>query len=515
MTRKSYGLKKPFVATIIMLMCAFFSCATTMSVGAAKAIKDNQTKERKLTNSEGDRIHKKKDKKDDKKENEVAMASNSPENPLPDVASPNVPPNIAFAQKLRALLNDGDINGAIALFDTADPTLLEDADLLILKASLLISAQRFPEASALVKDLLAKYPKNPDVLDIAMTLYTASGDTKNRNTLVTQVLKADPNNPTANIIQANGNILAKKWKLAKRNFQNALRGDGKNTQALFGLAQMCYYTDDLKMSRKVLDKLVSIDPENATAYQYIGKLYAEDENYKCATESVQKAISIDNSVYEYYLDLGQYLRSQGKYSDAEAAWTKAIELSPNYFLPYAYRAGLYDEQNKFKEALKDYNKVIETNPKYYFAYEEIGILEFHMGNYPQARACFMKADSIRSTSAYQLMATVCYLLEKDMANAKAYSEKSMKGMDRASLDYKMMRLFHDLGPGNAENALINDIDKEQNRTDRGRFMFYMGMYYKIKGIPQITEEYFGKIIAMQAPLFFEYRFAEWELNAAK
>lgn len=424
----------------------------------------------------------------------------------------NIAPNVAFAQDLRQKLSTGDIAAALEAFDTMDDSLKNDVDLLILKASLLISAGKLSDADTLVKSLQAKYPTNKEITELAIMCASARGDTRTQNALVTQILKADPTNPTANIVQGNQYIMGKKYKLARRNFQAALKGEPDNKEALFGLAQMCYYTNDLKNSQKVLARLAKVDPQNPLAYQYMGKLAAETENYKKAAELVKQSIALDDKSYECYIDLGQYERLSGKYKEAEDAWSKAISLNPNYFLGYAYRAGLRDEQGRLQDALSDYNKVIETNPKYYFAYEEIGILEFHEKNYERARQYFQKANSVRATAPYQLMSVVCLLKEGKALEAKAYSEKAMKPMDRASLEYKMMRLFHDMGPENAENAFIREVEKEQNRTNKGRFMYYLGIYHEIKGMRAVTEEYYTKILAMQAPLFFEWRFAEWEMK---
>lgn len=427
-------------------------------------------------------------------------------------AGQKAPTNVAFAEGLKQKLSTGDIEGALATFDTMDDGLKNDVDLMILRASLLISAGRLSEADSLVKTLQAKYSANKDVVELAIMCANARGDYRTQNALITQVLKTDPNNATANIMQGNQYIMGKKYKLARRNFQNALKGEPDNKEALFGLAQMCYYTNDLKNSQKVLTRLAKVDPKNPLAYQYMGKLAAETENYKRAADLVKQAIALDDTSYESYLDLGQYERLSGRYKEAEDAWTRAISLNPNYFLGYAYRAGLRDEEGRAADALADYNKVIETNPKYYFAYEEIGILEYHEKNYERAKDYFQKANSIKSNAPYQLMTVVCLLKAGKTLEAKAYSEKAMKPMDRASLEYKMMRLFHDMGPANSENAFIREVDKEQNRTNKGRFMFYLGVYHELKGMAAVTEEYYTRILAMQAPLFFEWRFAEWEMQ---
>ena len=43
-------------------------------------------------------------------------------------------------------------------------------------------------------------------------------------------------------------------------------------------------------------------------------------------------------------------------------------------------------------------------------------------------------------------------------------------------------------------------------------LFYLGLYYELNGNSKVAEEYYAKVTAMQAPMFFEYRIAEWGLQ---
>ena len=43
-------------------------------------------------------------------------------------------------------------------------------------------------------------------------------------------------------------------------------------------------------------------------------------------------------------------------------------------------------------------------------------------------------------------------------------------------------------------------------------LFYMGLFYEINGSMESAREYYAKVTAFQAPMFFEYRIAEWGLG---
>ncbi len=420
---------------------------------------------------------------------------------------------INFAEELQKSLINGDINGALLLYKDMPENLKDDVDLKILEASLLLSANRPNEAKTIVNQLKNSGHNTIEVMEVDAEIANASGKFADIQNATNALLKADPTNVTANLILGNRWALKKKYKLAGEYYKKVILKESDNEDGLFGYGQMNYYLGNLKESKNSFEKLIEVNPHSDIAFQYLGKLAAEAENYKVAIENIQKAIALNPENSDYYIDLGNYSRNLGRYADAEKAWTKAINLAPDYFLGYTYRAGLYDEQNKIPEALADYKMVVKTNPKYYFAFEEIGILEFHMENWEEARKYFAKANEISDSYAYKLMILATYIKQNKMFEMKQLSEKYMKPLDRNSLEYKMIRLYHDQGPMNAENAIIKEIEKETNKNKRGKMKYYLALYYDMKGSKSVAAEYYNQITKMQTPMFFEYRLAERALPA--
>ena len=420
---------------------------------------------------------------------------------------------INFAEELQKHLMAGDINGAISLYKDIPENLKDDVDLKILESSLLLSVGRLEEAKTIVNELKNSGNNTIEVMEVNAEIANASGKLADIQKATDELLKADPANITANLILGNRWALKKKYKLACDYYRKVILKESSNEDGLFGYGQMSYYLGNLKESEKAFKKLAEVNPESDIAYQYLGKLAAEEENYKLSIENIQKAIALNPQNSDYYIDLGNYSRNLGRYDDAEKAWTKSIELAPDYFLGYTYRAGLYDEQNRTDEALADYKMVVKTNPKYYFAFEEIGILEFHKENWEEARKYFSKANEISESYAYKLMILATYIKQGKTFEMKQLSEKYMKPLDRNSLEYKMIRLYHDQGPVNAENAVAKDIEKETSKNKKGKMKYYLALYYDMKGSKSVAAEYYNQITKMQTPMFFEYRLTEWALPA--
>ncbi len=422
------------------------------------------------------------------------------------------PPNIAFAKQLQALLDKGDVKGAIALFDSIPEELKDDLDLKLVLASLYVSDGNYDMAIKTADEVLAVDASNLTALEIKTLCAKAKGDKSAYSAASKEILAADPYNVQVNIMQGDEQALNHKWKLARDAYTKALRTEPENEDALYGYAKMTYYMDDLKLAKTTCQKILDKNPQNPEALALMGKLAAEEYNYVRAIKLTQDALVYDPDNYDFYLDMGTYYRYQGKYSESIKCWDKCVEILPDYFLAYAYLAGIYDEQEKFDLALYNYRKVVETNPDYYYAYESTAILEYHFGNYKSARELFDKAYSYSESFAYKLMNIAMYLKEGDKNNAEKVAQELMKKLDRESTEYNMARLFVDTYSKNAETTLINKINKEDNSNKRGKMLFYMGLFYEVNGALESAKEYYGKVTAMQAPMFFEYRIAEWGLG---
>ena len=422
------------------------------------------------------------------------------------------PPNIAFAKQLKALLDKGDIKGALNLFEYMPEELADDIDLKLVHASLYVSDADYDNAIKKADEVLLLDPSNLSALEIKTLCAKAKGDSSTYKQAAKEILAADPYNAQVNIMQGDENALNHKWKLARDSYAKALKSDPANEDALYGYAKMTYYMDDLKLAKSTCQALLDKNPENPEALALMGKLAAEDFNYVRAIKLTQDALKYDPDNYDFYMDMGTYYRYQGKYSESIKCWNKAVEILPDYFLAYAYLAGIYDEQNQFDQALYNYRKVIETNPDYYYAYESTAILEYHFGNYENARKFFDKAYSYSQNYCYKLMNIAMYLKEGKKQEAKNTATALMKLLDRESTEYSMTRMFVDTYSKNAESALVNKINKEDNSNKRGKMLFYMGLFCEVNGSLEMAKEYYSKVTAMQAPMFFEYRIAEWGLG---
>lgn len=486
-----WGIMKKFINVLfvcmagILISCFLFSCVSTKAEAPVEEQPAAATEEKK---SEETSVKKEEPKKENKAEFSKA----------------------GFVEELQQALRTGTAEDALKLYDKLPEKYAEDFDLLFLKASLFISAGRYADAKVICDSLSEKYPDNTDVMQLAAVIAKATGNTAEKNAQINALLEKDPKNAEANISLAEDALLNRSYKKAKKLYLTALSGDPTNETALLGYGETCYYTEDDEVSKSTMQKVIAQNPYNDEAYYYLAKLEAANSRYKVAADNIEKSIAIDGENYNYFLDYGMYLRYLGRFADAEVAWTKAVNIEPDYFLGYVYRAGLYDEENKFTEALADYKTIIKLNPDYYLAYESIGILAFHDKNWSEARKAFMKCREFNLDNiSYPLMITYCYYMEGDKVNAKKYSDSVLRKMDRNSVEYTMLRSFHD---ETDKLPLLQKIASIDNSTKRGKMYFYLGLLYDMFGGTEFANEYYLKVVNMNSPMFFEYRIAEWKVG---
>lgn len=416
----------------------------------------------------------------------------------------------SFVEELQAALETGTAQDALSLYGKVPERYADDFDLLFIKASLLFSAGQYQESRELCDELQKRDPDSSSLLELRAMLARASGNNAERLSRLKEILAKDKHNAMANIELAQDAAVKRNYKLARQYYALALEGEPGNEDALFGMGQADYFMENDDRAKKEFNQILERNPKYAPAWFYLAKLAdAENERFM-AVKYASRAVELDPGNYDYLVDLGIYERAMGHFKEALEAWTKAISIQPDYFLAYEYRASLNDEEGNFPDALSDYQKVVELNPDYYYAYESMGVLAVHERKWATAGAAFMKCYNYNKTNiSYPLMVTYCYYMLKNDVEAKKFSDSVLRKMDRNSMDYAMLRAWHDKA---GEKPLPQRISRLTNSNERGKMYFYLALFYDMMGSSSLANEFYSKVIALNSPMFFEFRIAEWNFK---
>ena len=323
------------------------------------------------------------------------------------------------------------------------------------------------------------------------------------------------------------------------DFQNAVKNDRNNMQALFGLGKASVLVGLYQQSITPLTRVIAAQEDNAEAYRLRGAAYANVYKTPLAYEDLQKSISIDPEGYEAYFTLGEVLFRDKKYEEAveqfgnaiehykpkpgqedqpylQGHLTKAmayVELGKNVEDPAAKKAAY---QNAVEETEKLLSQLDENNPGHAVARSATlhsrGVGERMLGDIGRAIRTFSEAIEINpelSESYYRRGICFHHLGENKMAIADFVQAANMSlGDPRANLwegfTYAKMGDYHQ-----ALRAYSDAIAASDRYTpayvNRGLAYMMLGEYEKavndfneaIRLEPAVAEHYFKRGVAYE------------------
>ncbi len=124
----------------------------------------------------------------------------------------------------------------------------------------------------------------------------------------------------------------------------------------------------MKEAIQDLNQFISLNSQEARAYNFRGLSYANLRQYDKAIEDYNKAIELNPNYDEAYANRGQAYTNKALYERAIQDYDKAISLNPELPGIFGLRAFAYLSLGKYQNALEDLNKAINFNPNDRIAY---------------------------------------------------------------------------------------------------------------------------------------------------
>lgn len=140
-------------------------------------------------------------------------------------------------------------------------------------------------------------------------------------------------------------------------YENALKNDGTNFNALNGVINVYAGKNELDKAHGRIDQALNSYPNTASLHYLKAQIYGLQRN------------------------------GQG----AEAELRKTLELDPNYIAAYSSLGALFINSHQEERAIAEYRKILELRPDTPAAYTMIGLLEDSLKNYDAAAENYRKA----------------------------------------------------------------------------------------------------------------------------
>jgi tetratricopeptide (TPR) repeat protein len=427
---------------------------------------------------------------------------------------PETPPPVselkdtqAILTRIADLLGQGDYDGALELFDRIDPEEGETPAIQLLKASVLNSAGKSGDARVIVEAILSREPDNTEALFVLSVVEAASGKVREQRAVLERIVKIDEKNTEALVSLGNMARGAQSLRTAASWYDKALQTDPENGEALVGRAIVYRYEKDPKKAEQLLNRAVRLHPQWAAPRPERARLYRGAGYPQDALTDLDAAKRLAPDDYWIAVDRGSALIDLNRKPEALEEFTRAISMDPDVFIAYVYSAGIKDESGDYDGAERDYTVLAKLKPEYYFAFEGLGIIRMRKHQWAEARDAFLEAyRQAPAEPGYALLAAMNWMRAGRINDPRQFLEQALRRVERESLEWYMLRLYHDLA---GDNDTAIRIDREKNLDHKARMLYYLANYYDIRGNKILADKYFMQVQELDRRAIPEWRLNEW------
>ena len=154
-------------------------------------------------------------------------------------------------------------------------------------------------------------------------------------------------------------------------------------------------------------KALALDPQNATAYNYLGQIYLSQGKNADSIKAYQQLVRLQSNTYladnsdnaptiaEAHVSLGNAFLQDKQYASSEKEFKIASKLDPSNPLP-PYTLGLqYSNTDRLSEAETQFLKVKKISPKDGNVYYALGMVYNKQGRYEEAVASLEKSQTLK------------------------------------------------------------------------------------------------------------------------
>jgi TolB-like protein/Flp pilus assembly protein TadD len=145
-----------------------------------------------------------------------------------------------------------------------------------------------------------------------------------------------------------------------------------DTQSAMVLATKEIRNGNSDRAIKIFEELLSIDPNNAEAYNQIGYLYGWRGEYEKAAEAFKRYQLLEPDTPNPYDSLGEVQAYSGRYDEAIENLNRALAIKPDFVDSYVHLAVAYEGIGEYTKSVDAYLKAaelveqVDLRRQYYF-----------------------------------------------------------------------------------------------------------------------------------------------------
>ena len=311
----------------------------------------------------------------------------------------------------------------------------KNASALSMEARLLLSENRFDDATALVSEALVADPRSSQAYFALGQIQLAKGASEDARKAFAEALKIDPSRTDAQIEVSAIHLARHEIDTAMNYARAAVKNAPDNLDAQLALVRslsvrpddlpradvelaallkrypnspdvqtmlgmIALRRGDIVLARRSFERSLRVDPDHIEALTGLTTLDAEAGHMPAAQARVEARLAAVKSPTPNLLLLAAKIYvATGQFDRTENTLRRIIEVDPTNLQGYSLLGQYYVTQRKLPEATREFSALVERDPKSVSAYTMLGLLAHARGDVDAERKAYERAVQIDGQAA--------------------------------------------------------------------------------------------------------------------
>lgn len=311
-------------------------------------------------------------------------------------------PDFVLALEMRAkvLIKEGKQRKALDDVNALARLVRQDPEIFMIRARVHAKLKDYAAALADYGHAESLNPGDERVLkERILVLFKADRPEKALES-VTGYLAKHPDDAEALVLQARTHILLNKYARAEKILQRAISISPQNSQTYLykGVALARQGNSDGALGN--LNRAIELDPSLVEAYKERAKIFTDMNESVRAAADLTSAAELDPGDGEIFAARGSTFMQRMLYDAAIADFSRGLELLSGDPRLLFDRAVAYFKKDEPQAALSDLDALLQLKPDAARALSTRGVVCFTMGNTSRAKADFDKSVAVGSKDPY-------------------------------------------------------------------------------------------------------------------
>ncbi len=228
------------------------------------------------------------------------------------------------------------------------------------------------DAARFIEYLQHEFPHDPEVLFLAVHLYSDLSIRASQELLYTNPSSPQVHQLNAEALEAQGN-----WKGAISEYRTVLEREPDTAGIHFRVGRVILSEPEnpqtMDDAKKEFEAELKINPNNAAAEYVLGEMARKGDQFPEAIAHFKKATESDNSLADAYVGLGRALLSAGQPAEAVVPLQHAAQLQPDNPTTHYYASIALSRAGRKQDSAHETELYKQTSAKAAKTKEEVNL----------------------------------------------------------------------------------------------------------------------------------------------